>query len=278
MHTDTAAITLTNRSADGDLYQAVFLPEKGMNLISFRKGEVEVIDQSTWPLFEERYAGLGALIGPHFHHRKVIPPVLQPEKFPFISKQEEKGLHEHFSHGIARYAPWKYKATETTIEGKLTGKDLWNEIPLSVLEGQKFSLQFKAELTVDGLVFDYSVVSETDSIVGFHYYYSLVDGAGILRADTQENRNMEVSLKDSEWDHTFHPALTPCLGKIELETGTYRVIVEYSCVSQENSWQLYHPKGASFVCIEPLSARDPHHTNLTVSSLKQCLRIDSLLS
>ena len=271
MSTATKAIILKN-----SVYQATFLPEQGMNLISFRKGDIEAIDQQTWPLFEERSAGLGALIGPHFHHRKVIPAVPQQEKFPFIAGLLEKGVHEPFSHGIARYAPWKYKATETMIEGKLTGKDLWNDVPLAVLEGQQFSLQFKAELTSEGLFMDYSVVSETDSLVGFHYYYGLVKGEGIIKADTQEHRNMEIALQGTEWDHTFHQAVNPRFGKIELETGGYRVSVGYSCVSQENSWQLYHPKGASYVCIEPLSAKNPHHTNLTVSALKQHLQVDYL--
>lgn len=271
MSTATKAIILTNSQ-----YIATFLPEQGMNLISFRKGEIEAIDQSTRPLFEERYAGLGALIGPHFHHRKVIPQVPQQEKFPFIAHLLEKGVREPFSHGIARYAPWKFKATETTIEGKLSGKDLWNEIPLATLEGQQFFMQFKAELTPDGLQMDYSVVSDTDSLVGFHYYYALAGGQGIIRSDTQEHRNMEIVLKDTEWDRTFHPAITPCSGKIELETGGYRVVVDYTAVSQENSWQLYHPKGASYVCIEPLSAKNPRHTNLTVSSLKQYLKIECL--
>ena len=41
--------------------------------------DIEVIDQKTEPLYVERMAGLGALIGPHFHHRQKIshPPTRQ---------------------------------------------------------------------------------------------------------------------------------------------------------------------------------------------------------
>ena len=62
-------------------------------------------------------------------------------------------------------------------------------------------------------------------------------------------------------------------GKILLETTEYQLATSYLCNCQENCWQLYHPKGASFVCIEPISAQDPRHANLTVSSLHIQLEI-----
>ena len=60
-------VILSNKTSKGEVLQATFLPEKGMNMISYKKGTLEVIDQSTKNLFDERFAGLGALIGPHFH-------------------------------------------------------------------------------------------------------------------------------------------------------------------------------------------------------------------
>jgi hypothetical protein len=97
-------IILANKTSTGQNLQAIFLPEKGMNLISYKKDETEVIDQSTRNLFEERFAGLGALIGPHFHHRKteVIPPIKDESLFPHIARLKAKGIQEPFSHGIDR--------------------------------------------------------------------------------------------------------------------------------------------------------------------------------
>lgn len=44
-------------------------------------------------------------------------------------------------------------------------------------------------------------------------------------------------------------------------------------LSEENCWQLYHPEGASFVCIEPISSQDPRHPNLSVSAISIRLAI-----
>ena len=87
-------ITLTNIAPKGELLQATYLPEKGMNLISYKMGDIEVIDQSTYPLFEERFAGLGALIGPHFHHSKAPPLDFDLSLFPHIKQVMAKGEKE----------------------------------------------------------------------------------------------------------------------------------------------------------------------------------------
>ena len=69
-------VTIKHKTAEGSLYTATFNPEVGMNLMSLKKDKIEAIDQSTRPLFEERCAGLGALIGPHFHNQRddLLPP------------------------------------------------------------------------------------------------------------------------------------------------------------------------------------------------------------
>ena len=78
-------------------------------------------------------------------------------------------------------------------------------------------------------------------------------------------------------DNTFHPFPHPLNGTIilELDAIDYRLTTKYSSPSQENSWQLYHPKGASFVCIEPLSAQDIRHPNLTTSNILITLQIEN---
>jgi hypothetical protein len=286
-------IVLNNTTSAGESLQATFLPDIGMNMISYKKGNIEVIDQSTKNLFEERYAGLGALIGPHFHHRSPsrIPPIKDESLFPFIARIKAKGIQEPFSHGIARYAPWQAQASDKKVTATISGKDVWKGIPLAELEGQNFKMNYTAELTPEGLEIEISVVSDTDSIVGIHYYYHLPQGKGTVISSVQNKyiegketkpipndwnydsqKNLRVPL-DRAYDCTFYPYPNPLEGKILLDAVDYQLLTKYSCMSQENCWQLYHPKDASFVCMEPLSAQDPRHPNLTVSSLQIKLEI-----
>lgn len=286
-------IILEHKNHQGELLQATFLPDKGMNLISFKKGDLEIIDQSTKNLFEERYAGLGALIGPHFHRRKpeTIPPIQNEALFPHIARVKAKGVQEPFSHGIARYAPWKAEASASHVKAKITGKDLWNGIALSSLEGQNFQMELEAHLREEGLFLTLSVVSDTASLVGIHYYYALPKGKGRVISEVQNQVGIDGELKSipSDWqfdsqqklifdlqkeaDFTFHPYPNLLKGSILLETEEYQLRTRYECACSENCWQLYHPKEASFVCIEPISAQDPRHPNLSVSSLNIHLEI-----
>ena len=296
MDSTEKSIILTSQALDGQELRAVFLPEKGMNCISFKKGELEVIDQSTVSLFEERFAGLGALIGPHFHRRKteVLPKIENESLFPHIARVKAKGVADPFSHGIARYAPWQAEATQTKIKAAISGKDMWNGVSLSSLEGQNFKMNFNVELTPKGLVLELDVVSDTDSLVGIHYYYHLPKNRGKVISSVQAfyvdqgekkpvnsawiedgKPMLSFDLQENEADYTFFPYPDPLNGKIILDAETYKLVTSYSCKSQENSWQLYHPKGASFVCIEPLSSQDPRHPNLSVSSLRIALEIQN---
>ncbi len=289
--------TLRNNSFSGETLEATFCPDVGMNMVSYKKGEIEIIDQSTRTLFEERSAGLGALIGPHFHHRNpnTIPKIQDESLFPHIQKVRQKGVAEPFSHGIARYAPWKVEAaSETKIVGTLSGKDTWNGIPLADLEGQNFKMNYSAELTPEGLLLKLSVISDTDSLVGIHFYYNLPNSTGTIMSrvkdhyiDGKEKKTIPRSWKgNSEHsgnllqfplneaaDFTFFPSPNPLEGTVMLNNSSYQLLTKYSCPSQENCWQLYHPAGASFVCIEPISSQDPRHPNLTVSSLQIQLQI-----
>ena len=286
-------IILKNKSPDGDTLQATFLSDKGMNMISYKKGNIEIIDPSTKVLFDERYAGLGALIGPHFHrrHPSTVPLIKDEALFPHIARVKAKGVHDPFSHGIGRYAPWNAQATDTSVKATLSGKDLWNGVPLAQLEGQNFIMNFAADLTSTGLVLDLSVVSDADSLVGIHYYYHLPNGTGKVTSavrDSYSDQN-EVKKIPADWgfnsqqvmtfdlkngaDYTFRTFPSASEGKILLDAGSYQLLTSYTCASEENSWQLYHPPGASFVCIEPISSQDPRHPNLTVSSLKIHLQI-----
>jgi len=290
-----AAITLKNQTESGTSIQATFLPEKGMNMISYKQGDIEGIDQSTKDPFEKKFAGLGALIGPHFHRRRphLIPKNIDDKKFPHSVYFKNDERPDPFSHGIGRYAPWSVEFSETSFQAKLTGKDTWNDVPLSELEGQNFKMHFNGELKPTGLDLELSVVSDADSIVGIHYYYSLPNGKGTVSSQVQNAyiTNNEKKPFPSEWnldsqhlltypldrdtDFTFFPYPNPLAGKIILDTDTHQLITTYQSDSEENSWQLWHPKGASFVCIEPVSSQDPRRPNLTVSTIRIQLQIVS---
>ncbi len=286
-------MTLKSQTTEGIPLEATFLPEKGMNLISYKWGEIEVIDQSTRHDFERRFAGLGPIIGPHFHRRKphLIPKIQNEECFPHIAICREEKCSDPFSHGIGRYAPWKAEATGSGIHAVLSGKDRWNDVPLATIEGQDFQMRFDIELTSGGLHLNLSVVSDTDSIVGIHYYYHLPHGRGTVRSQVQnayivnnvkkplppewnfDSQHILTYELNQETDFTFFPYPNPLQGEIILDTSEYRLVTTYKNDSQENSWQFWHPNGASFACIEPVSSQDPRHPNLTVSKVNIQLEI-----
>jgi D-hexose-6-phosphate mutarotase len=282
-------VTIRGVAHDGAPLTAMFAVDRGMNIMSYRKGAIEVIDQSTRPLFEERYAGLGAMIGPHFHHRNpaVIPPVKNEELFPHIARVKARGTLDPFSHGIGRYAPWKVEsATEQEIRSTLSGSDVWNGVTLKELEGQDFVMSYRAKMVPEGLELHLSVKSDTESVVGLHTYYALGGGNGSVIARVKDKYVDKSTYKpipstwnyrsdhtltytlDQECDYGFHPFPDPLTGMIELSCPDRRVRVAYFCENEENSFQLWHPLQASFVCIEPLSAKDPRKPKLTISRLK----------
>jgi galactose mutarotase-like enzyme len=265
-------LVLTHISEDNIRTEATFLPAHGMNLISYKKGDVEIIDQATKKGFDERSAGLGPLIGPHFHRRRpeLLPKIDQ--EFPQSAYCKTHGIADIFSHGVARYVPWKFEKTEKGFKAQLSGKDTWYEVPLSTIEGQNFQMTMEVELNSQGLRIQLSVVSDTDSVVGIHYFYQLPNGKGLIKAQVKD-QELVVSFPSKAIDSSFRPA-DPDKGIIWLETEEYTLKTEYDCISEENSWQLYHPENATFVCIEPISAQDPRHPNLSVSSISINLKID----
>ncbi|MCH9608461.1 MAG: hypothetical protein S4CHLAM45_10370 [Chlamydiales bacterium] len=268
-------------------YKVRFLPEKGMNFVSFKKGDIEAIDQSTQGLFDERFAGLGAMIGPHFYHRKVIPSLKLDEKlFPYAKHAEDP-----FSHGIGRYAPWDVEKSDgSSLSALLKGSHKWQGFALKDLEGQDFKIAYDAHLSDEGLHIDLSVVSDTESIVGLHTYYALAGGRGRVTANVQKEYNDGGEFKpipstwnyqdqqliyelNQETDFGFLPSPNSFEGDVVLETGSHKLRVRYWSDNDENSWQLWHPSGSSFVCIEPLSAKNSRRCRLSVSRIKILISI-----
>jgi len=284
-------IHLKKKAEDGQLLEAVFMPSKGMNLISYKKGGKEVIDQSTRTLFEERFAGLGALIGPHFHHRKPedICPVPFEERFPHIQRLKAKGVKEPFSHGIARYAPWHCKAEGSSLLANISGNDTMEGVLLSLLEGCNFAMYMDVELRENGLFIELSVESDKPSVIGTHYYYAIENESAYVIAGAQEKYFDGKSLIPvlNEWedqgkikvpvktdlDFGFYPKNSDGYSEVLLHTPSHQVSVRYQSHTEETSFQLFHPKGSSYVCIEPLSATFPRSPKLHCSGVNLQIEI-----
>lgn len=272
-------ITISSNGQDGKKIEATFNPEEGMKMVSFKRGDVEVIDQSS--------PQLGALIGPHFGFRnpKILPKAV-------LSGDGAKVEKDPFPYGVARYAPWTFTADEKSIKAVLKGTDVWKGVELKALEGQGFTITYAVAVTEKGLDIGLTVVSETDSLVGIQYNYVLADGKGKVFSRVKDEYIAENTLKkipagwafnsedhtleyelDSEVDLTFFPFTSPIEGEIQLDTGRYQLLTTYRSCCEENSWRLYRPKGASYVSIEPVSSQDPRYPNLSVSSLQIQLAI-----
>lgn len=288
---------LRNIAPDGELLEAVYLPEKGMNLVSYRKGNLQVIAQETSVLFKERCAGLGALIGPHFHEQSNPPTHYNSSLFPHIGKIKSQGRKDPFSHGIARYVPWKYVKSETQIQAELRGTDLYKDTPLIAFEGQDFHMKYEARLLSEGLFISFSITSEHPSVIGLHYYYTC-SGKGYIQGEVESKYRYQNSwqMLPIEWTDTrpthlhFNLPQKADFGfvpkhKTETEhdyhlnfiTDTYALHFEFNANSEtEVSYQIFHPQKASYVCIEPLSARFPPKPRLTQSKIEAKIQIFSV--
>jgi hypothetical protein len=287
-------ITLRNTAPDGEELEAIYAPEKGMNLVSYRKGSIQVIDQQTTPLFEERCAGLGALIGPHFYEQSEPPSNYAPSLFPHVAKMQAQGRKDPFSHGIARYVPWKYASSETQIQAELRGTDLIQNTPLTAFEGQDFHMKYEARLLPDGLFISVAITSEKPSLVGLHYYY-VFSGKGSVQGQVQNTYRDQANWNPlpASWtdtspthlnftlpqkaDYGFIPAYkteTDHEYHVQLNTENYSLHFEFNTSSNEEvSFQVFHPENASYVCVEPLSARFPPGPKLSQSKLETKLQI-----
>ncbi|PCI78065.1 hypothetical protein COB21_01890 [Candidatus Aerophobetes bacterium] len=289
-------VTLTNQSDQGEKLTATFSPGKGMNLVSYKLNNIEVISQSTLNLFNERAAGLGALIGPHFHTSPNPVTNFDLDLFPHIKKGFSQGRLDPFSHGIARYVPWKHKHSSTQISANLHGSDLYKNVALKRLEGQDFTMHFEARLLPSGLFIKYSIESEKPSVIGLHYYYALNQPGnqpGMLKIHTEplfsqkgKNLNFDAhqrvkSLLSLPLDEALDIGLFPIKENknihdytAHLITSDYDLHLHYTPhFEHQTSVQVYMDKKKNFVCIEPLSAKNPLQPLLTRSVLEVKLEI-----
>lgn len=254
-------IHLSCTLADGIPLRASFDVDKGMNLSSFRLGEKELIHNQQ-----------GFLIGPHFGQRN-------PHMYP--GKESDP-----LPNGISRQAPWKAELKDDTLVAMIDGKEVWNEKPLAEQEGQGFKQRMTAKLTPEGLHITLSVVSDTDSMIGIDYGWTIPDDNSTLTAsvgpyllagtDRQPTENffprnhhneIEIALQKLQGDFTFYLSPNPVKGHIRLQGADNSVQIIYSCICQENCWRLVRNADTNFVRVQALSAQNPFSPNLTVSSL-----------
>ena len=122
------------------------------------------------------------------------------------------------------------------------------------------------------------------SIAGLHYYYALNGTTGNVQMkcapeygdkciyrpipsrwqDKEGNLNFDLA---EEADYTFNPISPDFTGEALLTTPTHTLKIHYKTATPENAFQLYHPPGATFVCIEPVTAKDPRKANQKKNSL-----------
>lgn len=276
-------IVLQNETAKKELLSATFLPKLGLNLASYKKNSMEVVDQTTKEAFFERFSGLGPIIGPHFfrmEENKIVHP-LRKDLFPHIDRVLKRGQKDPFSHGIGRYVPWTVEHTCSTLSATLQGHDRFEGAYLKDLEGFDFSMFFEAKLLPDGLDISMSVSADQECVCGLHYYFALENKKGRILSPIQNTYNDGGTFKPLEknWihgddnllnlpidgfvDYGFLPLFEKGSSWVKLHTGSRSLQVDYQGDLEAISCQIYSPKEADFVCIEPISAKNPRALDKT---------------
>jgi hypothetical protein len=137
-------------------------------------------------------------------------------------------------------------------------------------------------------------MSEKPSLVGLHTYYDLPGGTGRVTSRVQPLYNDGGQFKPmpKEWnyqgdqltydltaaaDYGFVYSPDPQQGMVALTTSHYRLTLLSTSPTPEHAWQLYHPDKAEYVCVEPLSARNPRGLTATQSRIEVLIAIEPLL-
>jgi hypothetical protein len=275
------ALLLSQNISFGSLYEATICPQAGMNFLSLKWRGIELLDQTTYSFFEERMAGLGALIGPHFHSRsdKEIPPFDDEALFPHIRLMKAQGRKDFFSHGIGRYAPWRIlSATSSSVQAVLRGSDRVGHMELRAIEGYDFEMHFRASLSEEGIEIFLKYQADHPSTMGLHYYFALPQGKSYVEGRVQDvyndggkfiplpqewKKRGELFLPlDRKFDYGFlsEPHLNQ--GEVRYHNELFTLDLSYQSPNA-CSWQLFKPEESSFVCIEPICARNPRFLTQT---------------
>ena len=158
-------------------------------------------------------------------------------------------------------------------------------------------MTFEARLLPTGLFIEYKASSEKPSLVGLHTYYAF-SGPGVVHTTVQDSyrSGKEWNPLPKEWfkddhldfplpqkadfgfvpkkktpnDHDYH---------LILNTKNYSLHMDFNTASDEElSFQIFQPEDASYVCVEPLTAKTPQTPRLTSSTLETKLAIFSQVS
>ena len=152
--------------------EATFLPAQGMNLTSFRHHDLRNHRPEQHRL---RPSHRSSLRGPQGQRSFRMCQIWRV--FPILRKMKERKVIDPFHSGVGRYAPWQVlKSTERTISAAITGKQDWNGTTLGVIENQNFRMTCDADLSDHGLRLTLTVVSDSDSVVGFAHRYRTSTG------------------------------------------------------------------------------------------------------
>ncbi|MFZ4773569.1 MAG: hypothetical protein ACOYK9_06240 [Chlamydiia bacterium] len=268
--------------------RAEFDPKLGLNMVSLVIEGSELIDQSTRGAFLEGSRGLGPLIGPHFYHRP-------PDTIPFFDDKTmhelSKVLHfrretEPFSHGIARYVPWRVlRQTKTSFLAQLDSHDKVLDLTLGEIEGFDFATEFEASVTERALHIRYTAKSSSQPVVvGLHTYYALkpmmkfaeLNGAPFYydklnKRSVPEEWFSEDGLRiplDQPLDYTFSPQLNrDGFGEVEVRKGVSTLKIQAKA-TPDLSFQLYRAADSPFICIEPIAAINPRIVTQKHASLE----------
>jgi galactose mutarotase-like enzyme len=134
------------------------------------------------------------------------------------------------------------------------------------------------------------VQSDSPSVIGLHYYYALPSTGGTIKASVENSYRIQdnwkrtpSSLLDNEGsllfdatqeaDFGFIPKSKNGFFEILYENADYTLKIRFQTEDEEASFQIYRPKDASYICIEPLSAKDPKKPLLKSSRLKVFLEL-----
>jgi hypothetical protein len=236
-------IILTHPSTNGRSWEASFAPDDGLCLNRLQYGPHSLL-----------HANGGRLIGPHYGAHK-----------PSLAEQT-------LEHGSVRYAPWHIvDSTEHSLRAEITGDAIWQDRQLADWQGQKFKMTYQAHLNAHGLTIACSVVGETDTLIGIDYPWLLPAGICSLRVHSGEktshfnvqgtgSQTTSLNLSTEPWHKLLDPSPTPLGADISLVTPQYEIQVSYS-----------------YVAIQPMTAQDPLHPNLTVSSLHVAITFVELM-
>jgi galactose mutarotase-like enzyme len=257
--------------------KATFNPDKGLNLMSLVIEGHELIEQSTLKGFLESSRGLGPLIGPHFHHRVIdtIPYLDDAILDKLQTKLQFRREAEPFSHGIARYVPWKVtRQQKNSFHAILDSHDTIEGITLGEIEGFDFVMEFEATVSPRELQIVYKAKSTTQPVVvGLHTYYNLqptmntIDLVGApfyydklnkktVPPEWYGDRGLKIPL-NKPLDYTFSPQLDKeGFGEVKVKTGVSNLLIQAKAYP-DLSFQLYRMEDSPFICIEPIAAINP---------------------